>query len=143
MQHPDEPDAAARGAIESLALQSLRLIDEGRAVEVAGLFAPEAALVVDGVRVEGEDGIFARYAARMAQRGVVSRHALNNLRLRAVTGGTVSGSALLTVYKGATEGAECAMVVADLDDLYGCLPGQGWRILERRLRTVFRMGGVR
>ena len=48
------------------------------------------------------------------------------------------------VYKG-ERGADApfSTVVADLDDVYIEVPGAGWRIRERRMRTVFRAAGVR
>lgn len=130
-----------RLAIESLLYRAFWLVDNGRAAEVAALFAHDAAWTFGpgtprpGTVSGDEIGQF--LIARQAQTQVTTRHVLSNVLIESVGGDAASARSLLTLFR-ADGGEPVAQVasVADIVDRMERRDGE-WKIVNRLITPVF------
>lgn len=133
---------ADRHAITDLMHRFYRLVDHGRAAEIAGLFTADARMVMGAgtpkpMVVEG-DAIRAWAIDRGAMTQVTTRHVVSNMALEARGDGSVAVSSLVTLFRadGDVPRTTPASLVADIDEVF-VRAGDGWRIHERIVTPIF------
>lgn len=130
-----------RLAIQSLLYRAFWLVDNGRAAEVAELFAHDAAWTFGpGTPKPGTvsgDEIGQFLIARQAQTQVTTRHVLSNVLIEPIDGGAASARSLLTLFR--TDGGEPVAQVASVADIVDRLERRDgeWKIVNRLVAPVF------
>ncbi len=122
------------------------LVDHGRAIECAELFAPDARLVFGPGTprpgtLEGVDAIRTFLSNRQAQTHVTTRHVATNFRMAAEGEGVVLES-LLTVFRSDDASRVPAVsVVAAVRERFTRTASGAWQIQERSTTPIFLHAG--
>lgn len=130
-----------RLSIESLLYRAFWLVDNGRAAEVAELFAPDAAWTFGpGTPKPGTvsgDDISQFLIARQAQTQITTRHVLSNVLIEPLADGAASARSLLTLFR--ADGGEPVARVASVADIVDRLERRDgkWKIVDRLITPVF------
>lgn len=130
-----------RLAIESLLYRAFWLVDNGRAAEVAELFANEAAWTFGpGTPKPGTvsgEAIGQFLVARQAQTHVTTRHVLSNVLIEPERGDAATARSLLTLFR--ADGGEPVAHVASVADIVDRLERRDgeWKIVDRLITPVF------
>ncbi len=130
------PDISARLACEDLMVESYRLVDEGHASSVAGLFTDDGRFTVTGaVDVAGKAALAEFFSAREADSSRQTRHCLSNLSFNASSPGEATVRATLMLFVLGENRASTPSALADVRDRYR-REGGNWRIAERTTTLV-------
>ena len=119
------------------------LVDHGRALEGAKLFAPDAQLIFAAGSpkpgmLEGIEAIRGFLIARQAQTDVTTRHQATNFRMQWDGGAEATLDSLLTVFRSDNETRQPVVsVVADIHEVFTQSTRGEWFIRERRTTPVF------
>ena len=119
------------------------LVDHGRAVECAQLFASEAKLIFAAGSpkpgtFEGIEAIRGFLIARQAQTHVTTRHQATNFRMQWDGGSEATLDSLLTVFRSDDETRQpLVSVVVDIHEVFTQSTAGDWLIRERRTTPVF------
>lgn len=139
-------DDAIERACERVAIAYARATDAGDGAAAAALWVEDGVLEMPGGRrYEGRDAIGRRLLGQPAD--PLSCHVLANVLVTVESAERASGSALLTIYRGARppDGGPVPLTVPYLvgryDDVYRRTHA-GWRLAHRRLETLFRRAGA-
>lgn len=133
-----------RLAAIDLVTRYFRLVDHGRAGEVAALFARDGTITFappapNPGTIAGPD-IAPAMAARQALTHVTTRHVLTNMTVSHLEAGRLHVSSLLTLFRSDDESRSCEVAsVADIEDVLAGGTGQ-WQIKSRLITPVFYRG---
>lgn len=144
-------DAAVSGddavAIQSLIAAYFQRTDRPGARPVADLFAPDGALILGPMRVEGREAIAAFFAQRNAEQGEagrITRHVSGGIELVSIAKDRVGGHSTTLVFAGVGSmplPSALPTTICDFDDIYVRGPA-GWLFQERRASVVFTGAGA-
>jgi 3-phenylpropionate/cinnamic acid dioxygenase small subunit len=130
-------DAITRGEVEALLVEWAWLIDHGRAVQAAALYAEDSIQQVGGVRTEGQDSIRKNLERRAAMTARTSRHLVSNVRLTRKPAETIEANWILTLFRSddANKPARPLMICDVQDHLF--VHDGAWKIGSRTISTIF------
>lgn len=127
-------------ACTALILSYARLVDHGRAAEVADLFVEDGVWEWDVDRLEGRDRVRTAFQRRQARDDRVSRHVCTNVAVEVVDPDHAAGVTYLTLYR--QDGVETVpgpldgpVLVGEYHDRFVRTP-EGWRFAHRRVEVA-------
>jgi hypothetical protein len=119
-----------------LCLDFARLIDDGEAERVTGLFAAEGVLCSRGETIAGRAALRERFVRRQRETQQLTRHLVTNASFELQAPDRATGRMLLTVWRRTMgEPAVTMPTIADVHDCYVRESG-AWRIAQRRIEVA-------
>lgn len=136
-----ETPTEAAWACQQLIVKLAHQIDHGGLAQIESVIAPDAVVSLFGKEVRGTAAVRELFEGRMT--GAVLRHTITPSQVELRGSDAAWAMTYVTVYRGAkTEGNDPLPLtgpvnVVEYEDEFARLP-QGWRIVRREIRMIFR-----